>query len=291
MSTSTITAPKKPEIPFAIFIGPQRAGTSWLYRYFQSRADICSSDEIKELFFFDFNFEQGEKYYFSHFKPKPEHSLAVEVSATYFAHPDAPKRIYEYFGDDIKLVCPLRHPVIRSYSLYLHYKRYGLVEGTLKEACEAKPEILITSHYTKHIQNWMDVFDKNTIHFCFQEDLARNQNAYVSGICSHLNIPFDNPIEEKISGYHNVATQPPIQFLANIAQKTAHKLRQLRLYWVINLAKKIGLKALIFGPEQSSSVSNQIPEPDRAYLEEKLQGQIKALENMLGHKIPEWANV
>lgn len=290
MSSSTTTIPDKPTLPFAIFIGPQRAGTSWLYRYFKSRTDICSSDEIKELFFFDFNFDQGKKFYFSHFKPKPEHLLAVEVSATYFAHPDAPKRIYDYFGKDIKLVCPLRHPVIRSYSLYLHYKRYGLVEGTLQEACDAKPEILITSHYKDHLQNWIDVFGKDFIHFCFQEDLARNQNAYVSGICNYLNIPFD-PVDEKIAGYHNVATQPPIQFLANIAQKTAQKLRRLRLYWAINLAKKIGLKALIFGPEESSSVSNQIPEAERAYLEAKLDGQIKALEDMLGYKIPEWTNV
>lgn len=275
------------EAPLAIFIGPQRAGTSWIHRYFSSRKDVCLPKSVKELFFFDFNFEQGEDLYFSHFKEEPEHKMVMEVSATYFMHPEAPKRIHEYFGSDIKLVCPLRHPIIRSYSLYNHFKRYGIVDGTLREACKKKPEIIQSSHYRKHLENWTKDYDLNDIYVCFQEDLAQNQEKFLMDLCAYLEIPYVE-VQEDQQGYFNVATRPPVQIIANVVQKGAEQLRALQLYWVINFAKSIGLKRFVFGAEQSDSISDQLSPEDKRFLHTELDPQIRELENFLGYEIKAW---
>lgn len=273
--------------PIAIFIGPQRAGTSWLHRYFSQRDDICLPKDVKELFFFDQNFERGPDFYFSHFHEEDHHKLIMEVSATYFADPDAPKRIYEYFGKDIKLVCPLRHPVTRSYSLYHHFLRYGLVTGNIKQAYTQKPDIISTSYYTEHLQSWLRYFDKEQIHICFQEDLAKDQNQFMTTLCEFLGIEFTK-IPEKTRGYYNAGTKPPIQIIANWAQKFASFLRSIRLYGIINIAKKMGLKQFIFGTEKSKSHSDDIPRPERVFIQRKLSREIKKLEEFLGHKITVW---
>ena len=101
-------------VPFALLIGPQRAGTTWVDRYLRSREDICLPDQVKEIFFFDRNYDRGLDFYKSHFKPDKNHRLIMEITATAFDHPQAPQRIYDTFGKNIRLICPLRHPVIRS---------------------------------------------------------------------------------------------------------------------------------------------------------------------------------
>lgn len=274
--------------PFSIFIGPQRAGTSWMHRYFNLREDICLPKQVKELFYFDYNFSNGPEYYFSHFKEEPCHKLVMEVSATYFFHPEAPKRIYEYFGPNIKLVCPLRHPVSRSYSLYQHFCRYGLTQGDLQEACEKTSEILTSSHYLTHLKNWTEYFDLENIYICFQEDLDNNQSKFLEGLCAYLEIPFKK-VPAEAQNRTNVTTKPPVQFIANIAQVTATSLRSMKLYWIINFAKSIGLKKLIFGIDEKEKQSeNEIPEEDRRYLEKKLLNQVDLLEDFLGYKIKVW---
>lgn len=275
--------------PFVLFMGPQRAGTSWLHRYFLSRDDVCISTEVKELFFFDFNFEKGQKFYKSHFKLEDHHKISIEVSATYFHHPEAPKRVYEYFGKELKLICPLRHPVVRSYSLYNHYKRYGLVQGSLEEACKKLPEIIKTSHYSEFLKNWIDVFGQNAIHICFQEDLAKDQDLFVKTICEYLEIS-NQAVPEEIAGYYNAATEPPIQLLATMAQKGAEFLRSYKMYSIINAAKAMGVKKLVFGPEQSTSSSSSMAPAEKLFLERVLKEEIIKLEQLLGYSIKQWAD-
>lgn len=273
--------------PFTLFMGPQRSGTSWLHRYFQSREDVCLPSEVKEMFFFDFNFKSGPDFYFSHFHEKPQHDIVMEISATYFSHPDAPARVAEYFGRDIKLVCPLRNPITRSFSLYNHFKRYGFVEGSLQEACLKKPEILITSRYADHLKNWTDVFKKENIYICYQEDMEDNQSQYVEDICKFLDIEYKE-IPVQISGYMNTSTKPPIQFIASLAQIVAQKLRRKRAYWIINLAKKIGIRELVFGKDTNGRYKDVFSDTDKEFLTQHLQIEIDKMEKFVGHPIHQW---
>jgi hypothetical protein len=277
---------KKFDRPFSLSIGPQRSATSWLDRYLRSRGDICLPRGVKEVFYFDRNFKRGFIFYKRHYKTAQNHRMIMEISTTSFDHPEAPARVFKTFGDQITLICPLRNPVDRSYSLYLHYLRYGFVKGSLQDACAQKPQILESSRYAKNLRRWLDYYPGNQIKVIFQEDLEKNQDFFLNQLCEALKIPF-MPAQEALSSRYNVTTASRSVLLANFAQKIADFLRQNRLYSVINLAKTLGIKRLIFGTEKPDISSSSMPEQDRLWLESALSGEIGALESLLG-PISQW---
>lgn len=274
-------------VPFALFIGPQRAGTTWVDRYLRTRDDVCLPDGVKEVFFFDRNYERGIDFYKSHFNPSNIHRLAMEITATSFDHPEAPQRVYDTFGSDVRLLCPLRHPVIRSYSLYLHYLRYGIVNGSLQDAVKQEPQIISSSYYAEHLKRWFDLFGQDNIVILYQEELERNQHKFVQKLCEGLQIPFIEPVEE-VQGRYNITTFSKFSSIAATSQKIADVLRYYKMYAVINFAKSIGLKRLIFGKERPDARQKNIPDEDLVWLQQQLQPEIKKLENLLKSSISLW---
>jgi hypothetical protein len=262
-------------------MGPQRAGTSWLDRYMRMRGDVCLPLEVKEIFFFDRHHTRGFDFYKSHFRIEPQHRIAMEISTTAFDHFDAPERVFSLFGKDVRLLCPLRHPVIRSYSLYLHYLRYGIVRGTLAEACAQNPQIIESSRYATHIQSWARYFPLDQIHFVYQEDLESHVNEYVKTVCAALDLPLI-PAPRDLCDRLNATTYSRSSTLALMAQRGADWLRRHKLYALVNMAKSMGLKPLIFGKENPDAQQTIIPPDDRAYLENRLSGEIDALESLIG---------
>jgi hypothetical protein len=283
---NAIAARKVFKKPFALFMGPQRAGTSWIDRYLRFRGDVCLPGPVKEVFFFDRHFSRGLDFYRAHFDPEKQHRLISEVTTTAFDHPDAPQRVFETFGTDVRLICPLRHPVTRAFSLYNHYRRYGLVSGTLEEACAQEPQILGSSRYAYHLQRWYAFFPKENIRLLFQEDLEKRQNTYVKALCEALDLPYIE-VNEALAGKFNAATLPPLGALAGIAQKGADWLRGRRMYFVINMAKKMGAKELIFGRDNAEDENLKMTPVEKAWLEKNLGAEIEQLEALTG-PLPHW---
>ncbi len=267
--------------PFALSIGPQRAGTSWIDRYLRARGDVCMPGQVKEVFFFDRNYDRGPGFYKSHFRPQEKHRLIAEIATTSFDMPAVPRRVRDFTGENVRLLCPLRHPITRSYSLYQHYKRFGLVTGTLQESCAQNPHILSSSRYATHLAAWFSVFDKNNFHFIFQEDLETNMQKFVTDLCNALQIPLMMP-SAHVQGRYNPCATSPIPALAKSAYDSANWLRRHRMYPVINAAKKLGLKRLILGTERPDIQRQSIPEDDRKWLEDRLFGQVEAMEKITG---------
>ncbi|MEM9468556.1 MAG: sulfotransferase [Pseudomonadota bacterium] len=275
-------------IPFALSIGPQRAGTTWIYRYLASRGDICLPEEVKEIFFFDRNYDRGHSFYKDHFKPKKQHQIAMEVTATSFDHPQAPKRVFETCHEHVRFICPIRHPVIRTYSLYLHYLRYGLASGTLQEACEQVPQILESSRYAKHLERWYEYFKPEQIKFIYQEQLEKDQFLFVKNLCEGLGIPFLEP-EEEVQGRYNITTYSKFSPVARAAQHAADWMRDRQLYSVINVAKRLGIKRIIFGKERPDASKTNIPDAERHWLLEQLEGEVDAFQKLTGEDLKHWS--
>ena len=277
-------------LPFALLMGPQRSGTAWVDRYLRSRGDVCLPRDVKEVFYFDRNYKRGAKFYKSHFYPEPAHKIISEITATSFDCPEAPKRVYKHFGKDIRLICPLRHPVIRSYSLYLHYLRYGIATGSLEEAARQVPQILTSSHYATHLKRWFDLFGQENIKIIYQEELEKDEDGFIKSLCAGLGIPFQEPSKEA-QGRYNITTFSKYGPLALMAQKFADLLRYYKLYAVINFAKKIGVKRLIFGKERPDAGKNNIPKEDLKFLQQHLGNEVQKLEELLGEPVKEWDHI
>lgn len=275
---------------FALCIGPQRAGTTWIYRYLCSRGDVCLPEEVKEIFYFDRNFNRGKDFYKKHFNPLRKHKVIMEVTATSFDCPEAPERVFDLFGNDVRLICPLRHPVVRSYSLYLHYLRYGIVSGTLQDACLQVPQILASSRYEKHLKNWYKFYSPKDIRFIYQEELEVNQLGFVKNLCFGIGIPFVEPAEE-VQGRYNITTYSKFGYVARIAQHIADWLRDNGLYFVINFAKKIGVKKIIFGKERPDANKQNIPMEDKTWLFEQIGDEVEKFENLIGKEVSHWHEI
>lgn len=271
-------------------MGPQRAGTTWVYRYLSSRGDICLPADVKEIFYFDRNFDRGEEFYKSHFEEEKKHKIAMEVTATSFDHPDAPKRVFDTFGRDVTLICPLRHPVVRSYSLYLHYLRYGLVSGSLQEAVKQVPQILTSSHYEEHLKKWGQYFDLKNIVFVYQEELEKDQFGFLKKICAGISVPFVEP-EEEVQGRYNITAYSKFGPLARMAQHTADWLREHQLYAVINFAKALGVKKVIFGKERPDASKKNIPLEEKMWLFDQIGEEVEKFENLIGEKVSCWHEI
>lgn len=272
--------------PFALSIGPQRAATTWLDRYLRARGDVCLPLAVKETLFFNRYFHKGPAAYRAHFFLQPAHQLAMEVTAQSFDCPGAPARVRHLLGGDVRLLCPLRHPITRSYSLYLHYLRYGLVRGPLRAAAEHCPQLLTSSHYADHLARWYDVFGAEAIALTYQEELEKDPVSYLQQTCAALGLPYyppGTPLRRRC----NVATTSPHPWLARLSQKGADWLRACAIYTPINLAKRAGLKEWIFGVERPLPARAMPPE-DHAWLQDRLSGEIEKFEKLTGRTAPYW---
>lgn len=278
------------KLPFALCMGPQRAGTTWVDRYLRSRGDVCLPGEVKEVFFFDRNYDRGLDFYFSHFEENDQHALGMEITATSFDHPAAPERVFKTFGPSVRLICLLRHPVVRSYSLYLHYLRYGIVSGSLQEAVKQVPQILESSHYEDNLKRWYKYYEPSDITFIYQEELESNQMSFVKKLCLGLKIPFAEP-EEEVQGRYNITTYSKFGPLARLAQNTADFLRENRLYFIINVAKSMGIKRLIFGAERPDANKKNIPLEDKIWLFDQIGDEVQKFEKLIGKTVPYWREI
>jgi len=280
-------APPSPSLfdkPFALSMGPQKAGTSWLDRYLRWHGGVCLPREVKEIFFFDRHYHRGHWFYSSHFRPAPHHNMMMEVSTTAFDHENAPARVHETFGYDVRLICPLRHPARRSYSLYRHYLRYGIVRGSLQEAVEAMPQILTSSHYADHLGRWMDHFGRENITFLYQEELENDQGGFVRRVCDALELQHKMPTGDVIETFNSGGTaRHPV--MARAAQGAGDWLRARRLYNVVNFGKAIGLRRFIFGADEPARPHKH---DDMQWLAARLNPQAEKLESMLGEKVALW---
>lgn len=272
--------------PFVLSMGPQRTGSSWIDRYLRWRGDVCLPDDVKEIFFFDRHYQRGADFYKSHFNPQDNHKIVMEVSTTAFDHIDAPMRVENLCGKDLKMICPLRHPVARSYSLYKHYKRYGIVGGSLKEAVDQAPQILFSSRYADHLERWFETFDPAQITVLFNEDLEENTTNFIESLCSALGLDMMMPGNELLGPY-NVSAEAPHDGVAKIANNVCHFLRDHKMHGVINTARKIGFKDFCFGSEDADN-KQQITDEDQKWLEDRLLGEVDKLEKLLGYQIASW---
>lgn len=179
--------------PTALSIGPQGCGSDILHAYFKKRKDVALPN-VHEIFYFDRHIQRGPDFYKEHFEDYKSADLVMEVTTTAFDHPQAPLRVKNLLGEDVKLFCPLRDPVERSLEIYKQYLRYGIVKGGIEEACQQAPQILFASRYADHLEIWFEQFEE--IHFISYDALTQNREETLIKLCDFLGIVYE-PMQKK----------------------------------------------------------------------------------------------
>lgn len=271
-------------LPDCLAIGPQRTGTTWLYEYFVARPDVAVPRGVKETFFFDRRYHRGVDWYSRHFWAEGQ-LRTVEVAPTYFHHPEVPARILHELGA-VPLVCTLRDPARRAFSLYQHFQRLGRAQCSFRQAVERCPEILDSSRYATCLRRWYQQFGRDRVCIVFLEDLASNQEAFVRRVCRHFGLEY-LPAAKSLQRRVNEGTLPRSAALAWVGNGTADFLRGLGWYGIVEAAKSMGLKPLFFGRPGKSDLP-RLTQADREWFLELVRDEIEELAELAGTPLPDW---
>jgi len=224
---------------FLLGVGAQKAGTTWLYRYFLAHPEIFMSP-IKEMHFFG-NRNSNKNWPIPAFRKKLRERSKLHPLKNYSALRDRLKMkddVAEYirffqtrikeetvFGEISPIYCELdvdelnfvksrfpstkvifilRNPADRLWSQMRFngdFKNAG-DPSKLPEIIHKNPSYLTRSDYSATIQNLQQVFLPENIHYSFYENLFCPQG--VMRICSFLNVDFHPAI---FDAKYNVSTK------------------------------------------------------------------------------------
>jgi len=159
-----------------------------------------------------------------------------------------------------------------------------------REAVENSP-VLSGSYYARRLRVWQAVFGKENVSTLFMEDLAATPDDYVRQLCTLYGLSYQ-AIPNELQGVLFGAAESPNFYVAAAATKVGDALRSMRLYPIVEAAKKIGLKSLVFGKPKSSSPREKLSPEDRKWLiNDFLINDINDLESMLGRDLSSWRSV
>lgn len=236
-----------------VLVGPMKSGTTWVHEYLKARGDVCLPFRTKEIFFFDRYYERGLDWYRGQFRPNLRHRLLVDVSPGLFTNDAAPGRVRDVFPD-AEIIVLRRDPVARSWSHYLHLKRYGYTKSPFDVALKDCPEILEASRYDKWVRRWEDEFGRSKVHVVSADDLGRDARAFASRIDDALGLP--TSVADPVAiGKINAAAQPRSFALSRAARNASYFLRDIHLDPLVAIARDLGLNRLVYSRSGSSKAA------------------------------------
>jgi hypothetical protein len=229
-------------LPDFIIIGAQKGGTTFLNQLLAQHPRIKSAF-LKEVHYFDLNFDKGTNWYRSNF---PVHMsskgryLTGEASPYYMFHPHAARRASAVVPN-AKLIALLRNPIDRAYSHYQHQTLRVKGEGqetlSFEQAVEAeegrlrgeaermlRDESYLSPNHRNHsylsrgvyvdqLAAWSTFFDRTQMLVIKSEDLFDDTPGILQSTSDFLEIPRWTPDKYSISnkGKYAEAVSPDVR--------------------------------------------------------------------------------
>lgn len=228
-------------LPNFLYIGPDKAASSWLFTVFKKHDDIYVTP-AKDLYYFsertgsdECYYAKGIEWYKSKFNPVNREKIICEISHDYLYSEVAARRIKNDLRN-VKLMVNLRDPVERTYSAYLHMKKTGYFTGSFEDALRKYPFLVDNSKYAKHLKNYYKYFDKNSIYIGLYDDLVTNPQLYLDRLCEFLSID-SLRLNADISKPVLVAGEARLVILAKYARVSANLLRRVGFAGILGKLK------------------------------------------------------
>jgi Sulfotransferase domain len=184
---SGVAREEQPEywLPRFIAVGPPRTGTTWLHAVVSGHINLPRYH--KETRFFDVNYEKGLDWYARNFDPALASLPAGEICPTYFHSQPAQSRIAQLVPG-VRIICSLRDPVERVFSLYKTKRAHGSSAPSFEAALQTDPELMESGRYCFHLMRWRSKFGSDRVLTLVYEDLVRDPQSYLDTICAFVGI-------------------------------------------------------------------------------------------------------
>ncbi len=225
--------------PDFICLGVHKSGTSWLYNCLYEHPEVFIQDKI-DYFYREDRFKKGVTWYNEFFISKDQ-KISGDLSPVYLFNQtntqqkSTAQRIYDY-KPDIKLIVILRNPIERAYSHYLQDIKTGHLraETLFNKALEKNPNILDWGMYRKHLQPFMQLFNKEQLLVLLFEDITQKPNQLLREVYEFLGVNSDF-IPKSVTKKINPARVPIYQKLDFYKRKTSRLLKRYkwgeRMWW------------------------------------------------------------
>jgi hypothetical protein len=265
--------------PNFIYIGANKAGSTWLYDVLARHPDIFMAPG-KGLYFFSKHYERGLDWYRDHFEGAGEEKIVGEISHSYMYSKDVCKRIAE-MDPAIRLMVGLREPADRAFADYLDAVKNGLIQGDFETALENEPPFLLRSHYTRYLTPYVEQFGRDAIHVGVFDELSADPNAYARKIFAFLGIE-ELDLSAAQQQKMMPAGVPRSRFMAQLAKKASHTARALGLRGLRGKVKRSrAVRNALYRPFKADEKPRMLPET-RARLRDRFDEEVTHLDDLLG---------
>ncbi|XP_065652158.1 bifunctional heparan sulfate N-deacetylase/N-sulfotransferase 3 isoform X3 [Hydra vulgaris] len=210
-------------LPDFLIIGPQKTGTTALYKFLSLQEDVLkhnrlSNNSFEEIQFFNRNnYAEGLDWYLEFFpdEEKLPGVLYFEKSANYFDSLKSPQRAHSLIPN-AKLIVILTDPRVRAHSWYQHmlskkdaitqnFTFYEVVTGIINKDSEINETLfsllrgkcLIPGRYAESLELWLKYYPPDQIYVMDGMKLRHKPHVAMKELITFLNIA-DFPYERLI---------------------------------------------------------------------------------------------
>ncbi len=286
MSTESRQHPPGPHKPTFIYVGADKAGSTWIYRILDLHPQVFVPT-VKDLFFFDRYYQHGWSWYARHFKDAPDTARAIgELSHDYLYSPEALERIARDLPG-VQILVSLREPVERLVSHYWYMRRIGRTNLPFADALSAFPEIEHNSRYAEPLKHLFRLFPREQVHVLLFDDLKADPAAFGRQLCEAVAVDFDAtlPYSEKV--LERSSTRNPALFWA--LRQVGWGLRAVGFATIVGAVKYHPLfKKLFFKPSAAKETEGGPSAEHLAQLHADFRQTIDEVEGLLGRKLDTW---
>jgi len=255
-------------LPNFMCIGAAKSGTTSLYDILKQHSDVFIPS-FKEPHFFDIPsvYKNGISWYRkTYFNGVKKQKCIGDFTPTYLFEEDAPQRIFNDLGKDVKFIIVLRNPVDRAYSHYLHslrdqHESLPFSAAMKEERSRINKEDYLTflrlsyvlqGLYFEMLNRYYSLFPKEQFLIInFESEFIDKREDTMLRILKFLGIK-DEGINTDIKS--NPASQARLQWLKKIMKKTG--------WWRVvikNIIPSLKIRQIIKNKIQRANISTFTP--------------------------------
>lgn len=274
-----------PRLPNFLYIGPDKAGSTWLFRALSWHPQVYVTP-AKDLYFFDRYFDHGLDWYRRQFRGARDEAVVGEISHDYLYSPEAAERIATFLPDARLMVC-LREPVDRAFSAYLYLLKHGMFRGSFEDALVEWEHTLVEhSLYAKHIRPFLDRYPRSSLLVSMFDALGEDSNAFAQDVFAFLGVT-PLPLPENLRERTLSAARSRSVLLGSVLKKGAFVARRLGLAAVVGRVKMSNtVQRVMYG--QYAEDDKPRPKPDTVKrLRERFAADVHECDRILGTRCAE----
>jgi hypothetical protein len=250
--------------------------------------EVAVPTRLKEVHFFDVQYERGVTWYESFFPrgaDASKYKAAGEITPHYLYDDRCPARIAE-MSSVRGLILMLRNPVDRAFSHYVWRVRTRGYRGPFERFLEDVPDAVRWGRYAQRLERFLPRFPLSRILILVHEHVFGDVLAAQRRIAEFLEIDDGRFPAGAGAGKVNPGTVPRFRGLTRLVSQANFQLKRRDIYWISSLGEKLGVKRLLRLPAKGPAP--QLPAESAARLRDLFAGDVERLEALTGLDLVVW---